>query len=699
MEIKKTLEMGIIAIIAFYLRVINLEFYPRWYTDEGTNIQMGLNMIQGRMGFITWGPNFFPPLYDFLVALLLNVFGNNYFVARLLGVIMGTLSSILIYIIASRLYNRTVGILSALLLSVAGIYINRMVLSYNAIEFFFLLTIIFYIKLRETNNRKWSLLTGMSAGLSFLSSYLGIISIIFLLLQSIIDKNINKIKPGIFIFSILSLIYPLLGLMFGWDWFIYDIFYQTSRSYRLDHLFTILFLGSPPYNDRLYIGDELLYPSYIFSLLGFLSIFYLAFSRKKNDIILNAIICIIMVSIIAGSIWWSYLIVIYPLYSLGTSIMLYEMILIKRSPLVTLLFSLVLVPYSIIEIPALVNYSKLIFILIFLAGSSYIFYERFNRYNFLINISKFILFFLTITMFIVASFFNIDPINNNYISDQLDVVNYLNSHTTDGDLIAINPSIIPLLKNGGGIDYFQQAFYNGKNSQFLYEDTDMLSRFKMNLNYWNFKYIVIDSFFSIHTYNYNINKMITIVKSKWLPVFNSGDYTIYLNPNLAQTKILWEDEKHNYDFGYNLNTKNQKITSEGNATIFSTVPIATYGYSFWNIYIGNLETSTENVFFKIRYKTYVDDSLERYQNELFEKETIPEVRIAVKFLDLRNREIKDCEWFIDGPSISYKIGIYIYNCRTMPNSIIVGMDSFTKSNVNYKLYIDYMSISKIVERK
>src|SRR4030067_1507979 len=68
----------IVSIIALTLRIVNLESYPRWYCDEGTKIQLGLNMFHGHWGYSTWGPNFFPPFYDFLLGSMVTLFGNTF---------------------------------------------------------------------------------------------------------------------------------------------------------------------------------------------------------------------------------------------------------------------------------------------------------------------------------------------------------------------------------------------------------------------------------------------------------------------------------------------------------------------------------------------------------------------------------------------------------------------------------------------
>ncbi len=58
-------------------------------------------------------PFFRAPLYVYLLALVYKVVGHNLFLARLFHVLLGSLSCVLILLIATKLFNRTVGILSS----------------------------------------------------------------------------------------------------------------------------------------------------------------------------------------------------------------------------------------------------------------------------------------------------------------------------------------------------------------------------------------------------------------------------------------------------------------------------------------------------------------------------------------------------------------------------------------------------------
>ncbi|MGC8787836.1 MAG: glycosyltransferase family 39 protein, partial [Anaerolineae bacterium] len=64
----------------------------------------------------------FPPLYYMFLHFWLR-FGDSEFVVRLLSVTLGLISILGIYILAKQLFNRRVGLLSALLLAISPLHL------------------------------------------------------------------------------------------------------------------------------------------------------------------------------------------------------------------------------------------------------------------------------------------------------------------------------------------------------------------------------------------------------------------------------------------------------------------------------------------------------------------------------------------------------------------------------------------------
>ena len=62
-------------------------------------------------------PFFRAPLYVYLLALTYKIFGHSFFLPRLFQIVLGSLSCVLIFLIAQKLFNRTIGILSGVVAS------------------------------------------------------------------------------------------------------------------------------------------------------------------------------------------------------------------------------------------------------------------------------------------------------------------------------------------------------------------------------------------------------------------------------------------------------------------------------------------------------------------------------------------------------------------------------------------------------
>ena len=695
------LDILIIGVFASVVCFMNLASYPRWYADEGTNMVLCLNLLQGHLGYQTWGPNFFPPLFDFLIGLSLKLLGINYFAARLPSAIMGVISSILMYFIGRRLYNRFIGVSAALVLSIAGSYINRMALSYTAIEFFFLLCVFFYLRLSDTGGKKWSYLIGACAGLALLSSYMGIVVFIFVFFQSLIDKSLQKIKYALITFSALFLVYPLLGVIFSWKWFIFDVLFQASRSMDPQNLLYVITLDAP-FNRQGFL------PPFYWTLIGFAACFYVIARKNTEDnpwsnkLISTMLFSVLTVFVLSTSLWWSSLIVIYPVYCLAISILIFDIYRNRASFVEVLLISIVLLPSLLINAsinyPFLASYSIFYYAVIIFVFLAYLANEKILPTGFLRrfktlnrgNIQAKALFIIVVLIFSgLVAFVDFPNLRSNATSDQVAVVNYINSHTVKTDMVAANPDIASLF-SCIGIDYAQVAFYTIKQPIFLYDNVGvMISRFSMNVSLNNMKYIIFDSSWQGATSNAQgvwVGKNMTeSVESSWWNVFDVGDFSVYLNPRDISPSDLnlisgWNDTLFNegWSLAYYNGTSPSNVTSNGTSGLFaantSAVVLPDY-YAFWEKDIGNISL-TEYPSLIIQYKV-----------------NNPYVQIVVKMLDAQGNEVGG--WFTDSsPSTDNKISIYTPTATSV-STIIVGMDNFGDTNSQYILSIDMIGFYSV----
>ncbi|HDI73035.1 MAG TPA: hypothetical protein ENF58_02765, partial [Candidatus Altiarchaeales archaeon] len=72
------LAFFLIFVIGILLRVWNLDVIPEWDWDDGVNMNIAWNLINGRLQWFSLGYVFVPhpPLFFIILGVLLKVFGN-----------------------------------------------------------------------------------------------------------------------------------------------------------------------------------------------------------------------------------------------------------------------------------------------------------------------------------------------------------------------------------------------------------------------------------------------------------------------------------------------------------------------------------------------------------------------------------------------------------------------------------------------
>lgn len=702
---KYLIDVSVVAIIALMLRIINLEGYPTWALDEGYYVQLGWNIFHGFWGDREWFPHFFPPLYPVLIGLLEVIFGKSYFVARMLGAILGTVSVVLTYMIGTKIYNRFVGLSAALLLSVAGLFINRMVVMDNGVELFFLLTIFSYLKCRENKKSNWVYLTGIFSGLAFLSKYQGIVAMMFLVIQSIIDKRSDVIKKSILVFFALSLIYPIIGGIQNWGTFFYDMFYQAlarqtivGGANTVDEALAILMFG-------LFEG-KWLYPPYVFTLLGFLSLFYIAARNDEDDKPISvAILSLLLTIVIVRLIWWVILIIIIPFFSIAIAVVINDIVNQKKNwMLSTILVSIISVPMFVETVDFQSSYQQTIIIMIcfiifliiihdYLKARHDSFSKHHENEEHILNKSRrrivnIILVSTFIIIFLGNSFHDIEPIGQNQNIDRYMVAEFLNKNTSENDLVAVEPRLLPLI-NAFGVNY-QHVLLNTTHEDLYLYPKETLSRFSTDVSIQNIKYIVLGE----HWFNFEGGQtkgtvdVTNMILTTWMLAYGYGEYTVYLNPRFALEKskrIIDDSFLAGWHFAYEKGTKDNGFNTAGDIGSLTTTTTEIRGYAFWYRNFNNVSL-TEYPYFVLRYKV-----------------NNPNMRVVVKFLDSTGKEIGESEedpqgsWFKErNPSTSFKTVLYKLSdlshefSNATIGGIIVGMDSFERAGYTYVLDIDFV---------
>jgi len=101
-------------IVAFILRFYRLgEFPPGLYRDEAINGLDALKVLQGEHAFFFTANNGREPLYIYLTAGAISLFGQTAFAVRLAAAVIGALTTLPVFLLGKSWFGWRVGVLAA----------------------------------------------------------------------------------------------------------------------------------------------------------------------------------------------------------------------------------------------------------------------------------------------------------------------------------------------------------------------------------------------------------------------------------------------------------------------------------------------------------------------------------------------------------------------------------------------------------
>jgi 4-amino-4-deoxy-L-arabinose transferase-like glycosyltransferase len=170
--------MGLVAAACF--RFYNLRQSPGWYSDEGNYIDLAENWMQGNWQNygVTGAPySQRPPLYMYVTAAAMRVFGVDIAVSRGVSAASSLISALLISFLAWKKMGKREGVLTLWIVGIAPwiVMFARFGMTYNLMSPFFLLSIIAILFYLEKHKIGWLLAGSISAALAFSTDYLGIL--------------------------------------------------------------------------------------------------------------------------------------------------------------------------------------------------------------------------------------------------------------------------------------------------------------------------------------------------------------------------------------------------------------------------------------------------------------------------------------------------------------------------------------------
>jgi 4-amino-4-deoxy-L-arabinose transferase-like glycosyltransferase len=213
------LILAAIIVLAFYLRFYNLATNPLWYTDESNYIGVANHLMSGevRYGAIKYPyateqlPQ--PFLFFILNGIVIKVLGVSMFSARFLSALIGVVCLLPIFNIGRRLSGPSVGLLAALIFTLHyySVLFFRWGMPYNLSMLFNIMALYYILRYEESADRKMMLLAAASAGLSAVSSFYGLASVLFIWLYALI-KGLRKNWHAVLISIIPFVIFAIWGI-------------------------------------------------------------------------------------------------------------------------------------------------------------------------------------------------------------------------------------------------------------------------------------------------------------------------------------------------------------------------------------------------------------------------------------------------------------------------------------------------------
>jgi hypothetical protein len=216
-------------------------------------------------------------------------------------------------------------------------------------------------------------------------------------------------------------------------------------------------------------------------------------------------------------VWWVYLIIIYPAYFLALGNVLHDALLKKRAAILFLIFPIIM---AILGVPWAV-----VLAVVYYAATEKLNVPATRKLNLAVLL-------LVSASLLAAACGDVASISRDDVSGLRQVVSFISSRTNESDIVASNPNIMWLFKNG--VDYAHVAFYTTQKQTYLYPP-ELYPRFKLNVSLERVRYIVLDypKWMKYYIGNSQSAKTLTPeIENKWKLVFNTTNMWVYENPKM-----------------------------------------------------------------------------------------------------------------------------------------------------------------------
>ncbi len=221
---------------------------PLWY-DEGHSILVAIKSFPFGINEFLFTKDFqHTPFYFYFLHFWLKIFGTNEVILRMSSAIFGVATIPLTYIVGKKLYDKNVGIISALLVTVSPllVYYSIEIRMYAAVTFFAVLSMNYLLDFDENGDKK-SLIKLLAV--NTLIPYLLIGGIVFYIGQLVsffiylfVTQKDNAEKIGKYF------VYQVYQFILLIPYFIIAIYYAVQRS-------TFMMFHIPPFEFMHFLGN------------------------------------------------------------------------------------------------------------------------------------------------------------------------------------------------------------------------------------------------------------------------------------------------------------------------------------------------------------------------------------------------------------------------------------------------------------
>lgn len=348
---KKLIIVVLVLTLSLILRVHNYAIYPQRgaTSDEYTYSFLGVSLLTKHLP-ISWSyfdyknksnltiqniyfpivyPYFdHPPLNGLLVGSFAVLNGEDTFAKinlktiRIVPIILAMISSLLVFLLANRLYSFKTALWSLIIFSTVTIFVMNMkvVVAENLLTVFYLGSIYIYSYFVKEMTIKRAILLGVLAGLSLWTKIAGL-SIFLTLLFLFLKDRIRKKETIAFCLSFFVFVGLLLGYAWYYDWNLYwkIQLFQSTRNIGPETLRLIL-------QDPV-IVNKIFYEGWYF--FGFFSLFLSFGNFEKNKLIVVPTLIYLSLLLLTmtkeGHSGW-YMIPFFPFMSIAAANVLREAI-------------------------------------------------------------------------------------------------------------------------------------------------------------------------------------------------------------------------------------------------------------------------------------------------------------------------------------------------------------------------------------